>query len=50
MEEEALTAIKSRDIPARVHAYCTKIGQTAGGSYVIYNSCVDMELEAASEL
>lgn len=50
MEAEALAAIRSRSIPARIHSYCDKIGQTAGGSYSIYKSCVDMESEAASGL
>lgn len=37
-------------IPARTLNYCTKIGETAGGSYLIFKTCVEQEIGAAAEL
>jgi hypothetical protein len=49
-ERDALSKIRSRDIPTRVARYCNEVSEAVGGSYVIFNGCVDQELGAAAEL
>lgn len=49
-ESDARAKVLGMNSPARVRAYCTEIGETAGGSYQIYKTCAEQEMKAAAEL
>jgi len=43
-ENQAIASIRAVNSPARVYFYCDQVARSVGGSYVIFDGCVDQEL------